>query len=223
MKMSRLIQLVLPAALVASLPQTVRAQLPWDSPQMLGPGAPAGASFIAAHYGLDPYSGLGGILILRTGAAPDGFGIRVSGARGFGDRINVGGGIDFTRALSKASAQFPLDLMLTYGAGASYGDFVEIALPVGIAGGRVYNSEKTRFAPYTVARAVVEGRVGRARPNDDVTLALAIDVGADLTFGRARSFTLRSAASFGDRQAIALGLHIGGAGRMTSAQKAPVH
>jgi hypothetical protein len=220
--MSRLIRVLLLAAPAAIVPQTVRAQLPWDSPQMLGPGAPAGASFVAAHYGLDPYSGLGGILILRTRAAPDGFGIRVSGARGLGDRINVGGGVDFTHALSKASAQFPLDLMFAYGAGASYGEFVEIALPIGIAGGRVYNSEKTRFAPYAVARAVVEGRVGRARPNDDVTLALAIDVGADLTLGRARSVTLRSAASFGDRQAIALGLHIGGAGRMTSAHKTPV-
>jgi hypothetical protein len=164
MKLTRLIQLVLLVALAASFPQAVRAQLPWDSPQMLGPGAPAGASFIAAHYGLDPYSGLGGILILRTRPAPDGFGIRVSGASGFGDRINVGGGIDFTRALSKASAQFPLDLMLTYGAGASYGDFVEIALPVGIAGGRCVQLRENQVCPVH-SGSCHRRRSSRSRPS----------------------------------------------------------
>jgi hypothetical protein len=220
MNMRNAYRLVVLATLVQLLPRVVSAQMPWDSPQMLGPGSPAGASFVAVHYGLDPYSGLGALLILRTGTAPDGFGIRVSGAQGLGDKINVAGGIDFTHAISKSSAQFPLDLMLTYGAGASYGEFVEFAVPVGLAGGRVYRSEKTWFRPYTSARAIVEGRAGRARPNSDITLALAIDVGADLTLGR--SFTLRTAASFGDRQAIALGLHVGGSGRVASAHAAPV-
>ena len=220
MRLPKAYKLIVLIALVLFSKRAVHAQMPWDSPQMLGPGSPAGASFVAVHYGLDPYSGLGAMLILRTGAAPNGFGIRVSGARGLGDKINVGGGVDFTHALMKSSAQFPLDLMLTYGAGASYGEFVEFAVPVGLAGGRVYKSSNTRFRPYTSARAILEGRAGRARPNGDVTLALAIDVGADLTLGR--SFTLRSAASFGDRQAVALGIHVGGTGRVASAHAAPV-
>jgi hypothetical protein len=125
--------------------------------------------------------------------------------------------------LLRKSAEFPLDLMMTYGAGASWGEYLQIALPVGISGGRMYESPTFRFNPYTSARAVAEGYAGHARPRGDLTVALAIDVGADLTFGSARSFTLRTGASLGDRQAVVLGIHVGGGGeRTSSAHKQPV-
>jgi hypothetical protein len=217
-----LLALALVLVAASTLPRAVTAQIPWESPQLLGPGSPDGLTLAAMRYGMDPNSGLGGMLIMRTGVAPNGIGIRVGAAHGIGNRMNVAGGVDFARMLLRKSNEFPLDLMLTYGAGASWGEYLQIALPVGISGGRMYESPTFRFNPYTSARAVAEGHAGHARPRGDVTVALAIDVGADLTFGSARNFTLRTGASLGDRQAVLLGLHLGGSGRTSSAHKQPV-
>ena len=62
------------AVLSLALPHSVSAQIPWESPQLLGPGAPDGLTLAAMRYGMDPNSGLGGMLIMRTAVAPDGIG-----------------------------------------------------------------------------------------------------------------------------------------------------
>jgi len=184
------------------------AQLPWESPQLLGPRAPAGFSFIAIDYGLDPSPDLGGSIIYRTANAGAGFGIRGSVAPGFGDRVNVAAGLDLARPLVTASPEFPFDLMWTAGAGGSWGEFLEFALPLGVTLGTSVGTSSVRADPYMSARGAVEGRLGESAFGDRVSLALAVDVGVDVFIGRSRTFALRTAASLGDRHAAAIGLHV---------------
>ncbi len=197
------------AAIALVLPLTANAQVPWESPSLLRPGAPAGVSLMFIDYELDPHSGLGGVLAWRSAEAPHGFGFRVSAARGLGDQPNYAVGMDRSGSLLRGRTEFPLDLIWVAGAGASYGEHLQFALPVGVAVGRSVSANAVTFNPYTSARAVLEARLGDAASNAQRSLGLAIDVGADLTLGRTRRFMLRAAASLGDRPAAAVGLHLG--------------
>ncbi|MGH7469375.1 MAG: hypothetical protein ACRENP_15595 [Longimicrobiales bacterium] len=209
--------------LLLAAPTSARAQLPWESPQLLRPGAPAGWSVMFIDYGLDPNSGLGGALAYRTEPAPRGLGWRASVAQGLGDKLNFAGGVDISAPLLRAANGFPLDLIWTGGAGGSYGEYIQIALPVGVAGGRSLSAEHVWFNPYTSARAVLEGRLGDAAPEGDVvSFGLAIDVGADLALGRSRSFLMRFAVSLGDRNAAAVGFHLGSGSGLSPTRVSPI-
>jgi len=196
------------AIILASTPLDTRAQLAWESPQMLGPRAPAGFSLAVVDYGLDPNPGLGAMLIWRTAQGHARTGLHASIAQGIGDRINVALGVNRAWPLVRATREFPFDLVWTAGAGASMGEYFEAAVPVGVAFGTSTASSKLRLEPYTAARAVVEARAGDSVVGDAVSLAFAVDVGADLFIGRSQSFALRAAASLGDRHAAAIGLHV---------------
>ncbi len=211
---------VLALALLA--PGMLLAQLAWESPLMLRPGAPAGYSFVFIDYGLSPYTGLGGAIVWRAEPAPRGIGLRASAAQGMGDKLNFAGGVDMSGPLLRSSNGFPLELIWTSGAGASYGEYVEVGVPIGVAGGRSVSSESVWFNPYTSARAVLEGRLGEAAPEGSVRLGLVIDLGADLAFGRSRNFMVRMAVSLGDRHAAAIGVNLGGGGSVSSARVSPL-
>src|SRR5215208_5623519 len=75
-----------------SLRNDASAQLPWESPQLVTPGSPAGLSMMFVDYGLDPNPGLGGLVMWR--AKPEGLGFRGSVAQGIGNKLNVAGGVD---------------------------------------------------------------------------------------------------------------------------------
>ena len=213
---------VLGAVLLLSAPGLTQAQLPWESPQLLRPGSPAGWSILFIDYGLDPFPGLGGALVYRTDPAPQGLGFRASAAQGLGDKVNVAGGLDWTASLLRAAGGFPLDLMWVSGAGATYGEYVQVAVPIGVAGGRTLSGKSVWFNPYSSARAVLEGRMGDSAPEGDFSLALAIDVGADLALGRSRNFLVRMAVSLGDRNAAAIGMHLGGNGAQAADRVSPM-
>jgi hypothetical protein len=209
--------------LLLCAPASLRAQLSWESPQLLRPGAPAGWSILFIDYGLDPNSGIGGAFVYRTDPAPRGLGWRGSVAQGLGDKLNFAGGVDVSAPLLRASGGFPLDLIWTSGAGGSYGEYLQIAVPVGVAGGRSLTAEHVWFNPYTSARAVIESRLGDAAPEGDVvSFGLAIDVGADLALGRSRNFLLRMAVSLGDRNAAAIGLHLGAGAGLSPTRVSPI-
>jgi hypothetical protein len=198
--------------------------LSWESPQLLRPGSPAGLTIMAIDYGLDPFGGLGAAMVYRSKMAPGGFGLRVSAAHGPGEQlafaggnVNIAGGIDASSPLLRASPQFPLDVIWTWGVGGSYGEHIQIALPVGVAAARAVSaSAARRFNPYASARAVLEGRVGSDVLDDEATLGLAIDVGTDLVLGESRDFVVQLAVSLGDRHAAAIGFHLGGGTAVTS-------
>ena len=190
-------------------PLAASAQLPWESPILLRPGAPRGVTVMAVDYGLDPHNGLGAMMSWRSDDAPHGLGFRFAAALGLGDKLNYAGGFDRSGPLLSGTTQFPMELIWFTGAGATYGEYVQVAVPLGVAVGRSSTS-RAAFNPYVSARGVFEARFGRAAPDSERSLGLAIDVGADLALGRTRKFLLRSAASLGDRPTIALGMHVGG-------------
>lgn len=196
------------AVLFACAAGEARAQLPWESPQMFAPRAPAGFTLAVVDYGLDPNPGVGATVIWRRASSHAGFGVRASAAQGIGDRINVALGVDRAWPLVRATREFPFDLAWTAGAGASLGEYFEAAVPVGVALGTSIASTRLRLNPYTAARAVLEARTGDAAVGDVVNLGIAIDVGADLFIGRSQSFALRTAVALGDRHAAAIGLHV---------------
>ncbi|MGH7459763.1 MAG: hypothetical protein ACREMA_01885 [Longimicrobiales bacterium] len=209
-------------ALALLAPRLANAQMAWEAPQMLRPGAPAGWSILAFDYGLDPFDGRGAGFIYRAEPAPAGIGLRGSVAMALGDKLNYAGGFDVSRSLLRASdGQFPVDLMLSSGLGGSYGEYIEVAVPVTVSGGRSVSSGSVRFNPYAGARGVLEGRFGEAAPTNDVSLALVVDLGIDLAFGRSRNFLIRTAVSLGDRHALALGVNLGGTS-LSSARVAPL-
>ena len=200
------------ALLIAAIglaPIAVRAQLPWESPTLLRPGSPRGVSVMAVDYALDPHSGLGGMMYWRSDDAPYGLGFRLEAALGLGDKLNFASGFDRSGLLLSGTPQFPMELIWFTGAGATYGEYVQVAVPLGVAVGRSSTS-RAAFNPYVSARGVYEARFGSAAPENPRSVGLAIDVGADLVLGRTRKFLLRSAASLGDRPALALGMHVGG-------------
>jgi hypothetical protein len=95
----------------------------------------------------------------------------------------------------------------TSGIGGSHGDYVQLALPVGFAAGRAIQGSTIWFNPYLSARAVFEAYIGDDRPEDSFGMALAADVGTDVSFGRGRGLVFRFAASLGDRHALVAGIH----------------
>ena len=209
-------------AATLSAPVAVGAQLPWESPTLLRPGSPRGVSLMAVDYALDPHSGLGAMMYWRSDDAPHGLGFRFGAALGLGDKLNFAGGVDHSAPLLRGTPQFPMELIWFTGAGATYGEYVQVAVPLGVAVGRSSTS-KAAFNPYVSARGVYEARFGSAAPENPRSVGLAIDVGADLALGRSRKFLLRSAAALGDRPAIALGVHVGGpsaSSTMSSLRKA---
>ena len=183
------------------------AQAPWDSPRMLAPRSPAGLGLIVVDWGLDPGDGVGALLTWRADPAPGGAGFRAGAARGIDDDLIGVAGIDYSLPVLEASADFPLDLIWTVGAGASYGEYLQLAVPVGLAAGRSVESGTLWLNPYLSARVVFASFFGSDRPHD-FRLGLAVDTGADIAIDRGRDFILRIGASLGDRPALAAGLHL---------------
>ena len=151
-------------------------------------------------------------MLWRLSEAP-GVGLRVTGGEGRGGQNAAGGGVEVSGWITRAHATFPLDLVWTTGIGASYGRFVQIALPMGISAGRSIGDDgPVWFNPYAAARMIVEGRVGGRAPDDELDLQLATELGANLAFDRNRTLALRMSAAVGGRSALAIGANIG-AGR----------
>jgi hypothetical protein len=186
----------------------VRAQVPWESPQLIMPSGPRGASLMFVDYGLSPLQGTGLLAMYRRAAVPAGVGLRVAATLPDRDRVRISGGIDIAVPMFQSSATFPLDVIWTSGIGGGYGDYFSVALPVGVAAGRVLGGNSVGFSPYTAARLVMEGYFGPDHPDETFALTMAADLGAELWLRRSQGVRLRGALSLGDRRALAIGLHI---------------
>lgn len=184
------------------------AQIPWESPQMLSPASPEGVGLFLADWGLGPGDGVGLLITWRGEGGAGGTGLRAGAARGLGDDMIVVGGIDYSVPVLRAGDSFPLDVLWSVGAGASYGDYLQVGVPVGFAAGRPVESGTLWLNPYLSGRVAFEAFVGGGRPEDDFRIGLAVDIGADVAFDRGRDFLLRLGASLGDRHALIAGLHV---------------
>jgi hypothetical protein len=159
-------------------------------------------------YGLRPNDGTGMLITYRHSDAPRGFGLRLAGTLPRENDIRLSGGVDVAVPMFEHSPTFPMDVVWTSGLGASFGDYFAIGLPVGASASRVFEGENIWFQPYTSARVVLEGYFGDDRPDESFGLALAADVGMDVSLHRSRVIIVRTAVSLGDRRAIAIGLQL---------------
>jgi hypothetical protein len=188
----------------------VGAQIAWESPMLIGPGAPAGLGF----YLMEPWPG-DDIAVLgtyRTAPVPVGLGFRLGLGDGWRDELAVFGGVDVAGSLLAATDEVPLDVVWFAGAGAGIGEDALISFPLGLSIGAVLQSEGVRFAPYAAPRIVLDAFICDDDPgerdfcdgDDDLELDLAADLGLDLSF--TESWMIRFAATLGDREALAIGI-----------------
>jgi hypothetical protein len=195
-------------ALAGAITGAAHAQVPWESPQLLAPGTRAGLTMMYVDYGLRPDDGTGLLMAWRGADAPHGMGLRLAGTLPQEDDIRLSGGVDIGVPMFDHSAAFPLDVMWTSGFGASYGDYYSVGFPVGAAASRVFAGDNVWLLPYTSARMVLEGYFGPDHPDESFGLALAADVGLDVSLHRSNVVLLRAAMSFGDRRALSIGLQL---------------
>jgi hypothetical protein len=220
--MRRIKQLALLTTILigSTTPGNALGQLPWESGSLPGPNAQPGMSLLFLDYGLDPNSGYGGAFAWRTPMNDRLLGLHASAARGLGNRLNYAGGVDVSGELLARSRQSPVAVTWFSGLGASYGEYLEMALPIGLAFGRSFERTAISVRPHASARTVLEGRIGSAAPADR-SIGFAIDVGSEIAFGKTRRYGLALGASLGDRPAAAIGLRLNGAAvRETSAARA---
>lgn len=129
-------------------PATAAAQVPWDSPQLMAPGAPYGISILFVDYGLRPDDGTGVLIGYRTDDAPAGYGLRFASTLPL-DTLRISAGFDIAVPLFERSATFPLDVLWTSGVGAAWGRYGAFGVPFGIAAGRTITGDNIWFNPWS--------------------------------------------------------------------------
>ena len=95
------------------------AQVPWESPLMVGPGSPSGLSILLA----DPGAGIG-VFAHWLGRGREnrmGFRIGIAEEGGPDDDLAAFGGLDVSGTVITHSYEFPLDLAWVGGVGVGVG------------------------------------------------------------------------------------------------------
>jgi hypothetical protein len=186
-----------------------QGQLAWDTPMLIGPGAPGG---FGIHL-MEPWPGneLAVLGTYRTSPVPIGLGFRVGLGEGPRDELAVFGGVDVAGFLMRATADVPIDVLWFAGAGLGVGNHLLLTFPLGLSVGAILDADQVRFAPYVAPRVVLDACMGDDRrvpdacsPGDNLDLDVAADVGLDLSFDP--RWTIRFAASLGDRDALLIGI-----------------
>ncbi|MEJ2679542.1 MAG: hypothetical protein P8174_10770, partial [Gemmatimonadota bacterium] len=118
--------------------------------------------------------------------------------------LAIFGGFNVGALLSAASDDFPLDVSLVAGAGAGGGNWTLVSVPVGLSLGRTIYGDDVSFTPYVTPRIVLDGRFGNTPYRDRLHVGTAVDLGVDLRFRP--GWAIRFGGTFGDRNAVALGL-----------------
>lgn len=183
------------------------AQVPWESPLLVGPGSPRGWSVLLA----DPGAGLGVLAHWHGRAERTRLGLRFGVAEAPRDDLAVFGGVDLSGPLHAHSGDFPLDVIWVTGMGLGAGDDALLTIPLGISMGRAFNADEAWIHPYATPRLIVDafleddrGDDRRDDRRDDLDLGLVVDLGLDLAF--AQGWGIRFGASLGDRDGIAVGV-----------------
>ena len=201
------------ATLLAGGVANVDAQVLWDAPRMSGPESPGGLGVYWLRAGALPGDGNA---LFGTWALP-GFDGAVTARGGVGEgaggETSGFGGVDLRAPIARHSEGQPLDLAWTGGAGVGVGQYVLFSVPRGISAGRSWSSGSVWFAPYLSAGLALEYRTGDDAPEDDFAVQGMAGIGMDLAFDQARRFVVRAAIELADRQAIAVGLAVGGGAR----------
>lgn len=208
-RLAALIALATAAILVS--PGTADGQILWDAPRMIGPESPSGVGFYWLRAEALPADGDAVFATLPVPGTDGGVTLRGGIGEGATDELAGFGGVDVRALIARHDESQPLDIGWNAGVGASYGEYLVVSVPVGLSAGRSWASGSVWFAPWVGLGAVLDYRRGDAAPEEEFALEPNAEVGLDLALDRSRRFVLRAAASLGDRQAVAVGLSIGGA------------
>lgn len=189
------------AVLTFSAPVGAAAQVAWDVPAMMRPGAPGGLSILL----LEPYPGddFGVLAMWRRSAAPAGIGLRGGLADDPAGDLAAFFGLDISGSLGSLGSGSQPSVLWWSGAGLGVGDEALISFPLGAVIGWSISEESVSFAPYVGGHLVLDAYTG---PGDDLDLDGSLDLGVDLGFGS--DLMVRFGAALADRDAFALGLRL---------------
>ncbi|MDX1493243.1 MAG: hypothetical protein R3253_04145 [Longimicrobiales bacterium] len=193
--------LLVPPVIMAG-PADASAQVAWEVPSVMRPGAPAGLSLFL----IEPHPGdeLGAMAYWRNSDAPIGLGFRggIAEEAGTGDAAGFFG-VDISGGLNSPSSTGEPQVIWWTGAGLGVGTEVVASFPLGISLGWVGSDEGVTFMPNLGGHVVLDVASG---PGDDVDIDGVVDLGIDLGFQS--GFMVRFGASLGDRDALAFGLRL---------------
>jgi hypothetical protein len=210
--MSRVLSLIAGAFLTIAAVVPASAQIAWDTPRLTGPESPSGLGVYwmraevlpgddDAVFGTWSLPGTGGAVTVRGGLGT-----------GVAEENAAFGGIDLRAPIATHTDAQPLDLAWSGGAGFSFGEYILASVPFALSAGRSWSSDAVWFAPYVSVGATLDYRYGDSDfvPDEEFEIQATAGLGADMAFDAARRFVLRTAISMGDRQAVSVGLLIGG-------------
>jgi hypothetical protein len=172
------------------------AQVRWDSPFLVSPRPAPGVGIFL----VDVAGGDIGALV-RWQPTPTAWGLRIGLAEAPRDDVGVFFGGDVSGGITRASTDFPLDMDWVFGVGAGIADDVVVSLPIGLTLGHTFTGQGATFTPYLTPRLVLDAIFDG---EDDLDLDFAVDLGLDLRLRQ--NWMIRFGATFGDREAIAIGL-----------------
>ena len=184
-------------------PASIAAQVAWEAPPLIAPGAPSGLSVML--WDAYPSDDLGVMALWRSAAVPSGLGIRGGLAEQPGGDLAGMFGLDVSGSLGSLDEAGNAGVVWWAGAGLGIGDELLVSLPVGLTVGWRVSEDAVTFSPYVGGHVALDILTG---PNDDLDLEGAVDLGVDLTFSS--GFAVRFGASVGGREALAVGLRIPG-------------
>ena len=188
-------------AFLALAPGAASAQIVWDAPTMIRPGAPSGLSILL----LEPYPGneLGALVMWRQSPAPVGLGIRAGLAEDPSGDLAALFGLDVSGTLARLEGGGEPQVMWWSGAGLGVGEELIATFPAGIVLGWNIAGEGVVFSPNIGGHVALDILTG---PGDDLEVDGALDLGVDLGFNS--GLQARFGASVGDRDALAFGLRL---------------
>ena len=191
------------ALLALALATPASAQIAWESPPFISPIAPAGLSLFVLRADADR---IGALATYRPQAGASGLGYRfaITEENGPDEDVAIGGGIDVSGFLARGIENAEVDVAWWSGIGASVGNETAVSIPLGIIIGWSGQSDTgTIFSPYGGGHVALDFASGEG---DDVDFNGAIDIGGDIVL--ASGWMIRFGASFGDREALALGFKL---------------
>jgi hypothetical protein len=148
----------------------------------------------------------------RTSPVPVGLGFRLGLGEAPADRIGIFGGVDVSGSLIRPTNDQPLEVLWFTGGGLGAANHLLLSFPLGLSVGAVIESDGVTFSPYASPRVILDICSGdREKPkgypckaDDSLDLGVAVDLGLDLSFDP--SWMIRFAATFGDRDALLIGI-----------------
>lgn len=188
-------------ALVLATPAS--AQIAWDSPPFISPVAPSGLSLFFLRADAER---LGMLATYRHEAGTTGLGYRFAVTEEVGpdEEIAMAGGVDVSGFLARGIENADVDVAWWSGLGASVGNETVVSIPLGLIVGWSGESDTgVIFSPYAGGHVALDFISGGG---DSVDFNGAIDIGGDVVL--TSGWMIRFGASFGDREALALGFKL---------------